>query len=106
MGRRNRPPCIRNRLLPKPVHSELGVLGVSDAVPVDLEDLDARNGWILESRIDLKGGAEVAPLLVELLLAIILCSPRSHGFLRSVEIREESRSSGRRENLHKLFVWG
>ena len=44
MGRRNRPPCLRNRLLPKSVHSALGVLGVSDPVPVDLEDLDTRDG--------------------------------------------------------------
>ena len=47
---------------------------MSDAVPVELEDLDVRDGWILESRIDPEGGTEVAPLLVELLLASILCS--------------------------------
>ena len=44
VGRRNRPPCLRNRLLPKSVHSALGVLGVSDPVPINLEDLDARDG--------------------------------------------------------------
>ena len=74
MSRHNRPPCLRTRLLPTSVHSALGVLGMSDAVPVELEDLDVRDGWILESRIDPEGGTEVAPLLVELLLASILCS--------------------------------
>ena len=64
VGRQNRPPCLRNRLLPKSVHLVLGVLSVSDVVPVDLEDPDARDRWVLESMIDLKGGAEVAPLLV------------------------------------------
>ena len=44
VGRRNLPPCLRNRLLPKSFHSALGVLGMSDPVPVDLEDLDARDG--------------------------------------------------------------
>ena len=44
VGRRNRPPCLRNRLLPKPVHSVIGVLGVSDAVPVYLKGLDVRYG--------------------------------------------------------------
>ena len=60
--------------------------GVSDAVTVDLEDLDAMDGWILESRIDCEGGAEVTPLLVELLMDSILCISRSYRFLRSVEI--------------------
>ena len=46
------PPCLRNRLLPNSVYSALGLLGVTDSLPVDLEDLDARDGWILESRID------------------------------------------------------
>ena len=44
MGRPNHPPCLRNQLLPKSVHSALGVLGVSDPVSVDLQDLDARDG--------------------------------------------------------------
>ena len=48
---------------------------MSDKVPVDLEDLDARDGWILEISIDQQGGTEVAPLLVEILLSSILCSP-------------------------------
>ena len=43
VGCRNRPPYLRNRLLPKLVHSVLGVLGVTDTVPVDLQDLDARD---------------------------------------------------------------
>ena len=88
----NLPVCLRKRLLPKLVHLALGVLGVSNAVPVDLEDLHARDGWILESRIDLEGDAEVTPLLVELLLASILCSSRSYSFLCSMEITQKSRS--------------
>ena len=44
VGRRNRPPFLRNRLLPKSVHSSLIVMVVSDTVPVDLKDLDARYG--------------------------------------------------------------
>ena len=92
MVRRNWPPFLRNRLLPKLVHSAIGLLGVSDTVPVDLEDLDARDGWILENRIDRKGGAEVALLLVELLLSSIFCSSHSHSFFHIVEITQESRS--------------
>ena len=43
VGCRNRPPCLRNQLLPKLVHSALGVLGMFDPVPVYLQDLDARD---------------------------------------------------------------
>ena len=42
MGLCNCPPCLRNRLLPKSVHSALEVLGVTDTVTVDLQDLGAR----------------------------------------------------------------
>ena len=35
VGCRNRLPCLRNRLLPKSVHSALGVLSVTDMVPVE-----------------------------------------------------------------------
>ena len=56
VGCRNWPPCLRKQLLPKSAHLAFVVLGVSDAVPVDLEDLDAKDRWILESRIDLEGG--------------------------------------------------
>ena len=59
----------------------------------------------MESRIDLEGGAEVASLLVEPLLARIMCSSRSHGYLRSVEITQESRSGGGREICYKLCNW-
>ena len=75
---------------------------MSDAVPIDLEDLNARDGRILEIRIYREGGAEVAPLLVEILLASILYSSRSNGFLRIVEITRESRFGGKREIFHKL----
>ena len=36
LGRRGCPPCLRNRLLTKSVHSALGVLGMMDLVPIDL----------------------------------------------------------------------
>ena len=69
---------------------------------VDLEELDARNVWILESRIDQQGGAEVGPLLGQPLLSHILVSVGLHGFLRSVEIKQESSSGGRRQICNKL----
>ena len=71
VGRCNRPPCLRNRFFPKSVHPALGVLDVPDSVAVDLEELDARDGWILESRIDRQGGTEVGPLPVQPLLSRI-----------------------------------
>ena len=43
----NFPPCLRNSLFPKSVQSELGVLSVTDPVPIDMEEFDARDGWIL-----------------------------------------------------------
>ena len=64
MGRCNRPPCLRNQLFPKLVHLAIRLMGVTDPVPVDLEDFDARDGWILEIRINRQGGTEVSPLLV------------------------------------------
>ena len=79
---------------------------MSDAVTIDLEDLDARKGWILVIRIDCEGGAEVSPLPVKLLLAIILCSYRLHRFLGSADITQERRSGGRREIFHKLCGCG
>ena len=106
VGRCNCPPCPRNRFFPKSVHPALGVLGVPNSVAVDLEELDARDGWILESRIDRQDGTEVAPLPVEPLLSHILSSAGSHGFLRSVEITQESSSSGGREICHEPCDWG
>ena len=67
-----------------------------DSVAVDLEELDARDGWILESRIDRQGGTKVGPLPVQPLMLRIFSSPLSHGFLHSVEIRQESRFGGKR----------
>ena len=52
VGRCNFPPCLRNRFFYKSVHLVLGVLGVPDVVAVDLEELNARYGWILENMID------------------------------------------------------
>ena len=64
VGRCNSPPCLRNRFFPKSVYPAIGVLSVPNAVAVDLEEFDARDGWILESRIDRQGGTEVGPLPV------------------------------------------
>ena len=36
VGRRNYPPCLRNRLFLKPVYLALGVLGMSDPVSIYL----------------------------------------------------------------------
>ena len=93
----NRPPCLRNRFFPKSVHLALGLLGMSNLVAVDLEELDARDGWILESRINRQGSTEVGPRL----LSCILSSAGSHGFLRGVDMMQESISSGGREICHK-----
>ena len=102
----NFPPCLRNRFFPRLVHPALEVLGVPNSVAVDLEELDVRGGWILESRIDQQGGTEVGPLSVQPLLSCILRGAGSHSFLRSVEITQESSSSGKREIFHKLCDWG
>ena len=84
MGCCNLPPCLINRVFPKSVDPALGVLGVPDAVAVDLEEFDAKNGWILDGIIDQQGGTEVVPLLVQPLLYCILSISSSRGFLCSV----------------------
>ena len=43
-----------------------------EAVAIDLEELDLRDGWILESKIDRQCGTEVGPLPVYPLLSHIL----------------------------------
>ena len=73
---------------------------------VNLEELDARDGCILESRIDRQGGTEVVPLPVQPLMLRILISAGLPSFLRIVEITQESSSGGRREICHKLYNWG
>ena len=60
----------------------------------------------MEIRIDLEGGTEFAPLLVELLMEIFLCISRLYGFLGSVEIMQESRPGGGRESCHDICNWG
>ena len=97
VGRCNRPPCLRNRLFTKVVHPMLGLLVVPNLVAVELEELDTRDGWILESRIDRQGGTEVGPLPVQPLLSRILSSAGSHGFLCRIEITQESSSGGGRD---------
>ena len=106
VGRCNRPPFLRNRLFPKLVHPSLEVLGVPNLVAVDLEDLNARDGCILESRLDQQGGTEVGPLLIQPLRSRILSSSGLHVFLCSVKIVQESSSGGRREICHKPCDWG
>ena len=77
-----------------------------DSVALDLEELDVRDGWILESRIDQQGGIEVGPLPVQPLLSCILSSSSSHGFRNSVDIMQESSSRGGRRICHKPCKWG
>ena len=76
-----------------------------NAVAVDLEEIDARDGWILESRIDRQGGT-ISPLPVQPLLSRILSSAGSHGFLHSVEITQEISSGGGRVICYKPCNWG
>ena len=64
-------------------------------MPVDLEEFDERDGWILENKIYQQGGKEVSPLLVQTLMSFILSIALSHGFLRSVDITQEISSGGR-----------
>ena len=102
VGRRNLPPCLRNRLFPKSVHVLLEVVGMLDSVSTYLQDFKLREGCILESRADQQGGAEVGPLPVQSLLARILCISWTHGFLRSIEIMHESSCGVRRHSCHEM----
>ena len=106
VGRCNFAPCLINQFFHKLVQPALGVLGVPNTVAVDLEELDARDVWILESRIERQGGTEVGPMPVQPLLSRILSSSGSHGFLHSVDIMQESSSGGGREIYHKPCDWG
>ena len=45
-----------------------------DPLAVYLEEFDARDGWILEIRIDQQDRTEVGPLPVHTLLSLILSS--------------------------------
>ena len=83
------------------MHPALVVLGVPEPIEVDMEEFDARDGWILEIRIDQQGGTEVIPLLVHPLLSHILSSAHSHGFLRSVDIIQESSSGSGEKDLYE-----
>ena len=103
VGCHNWPLCLRNLLFPKSVHSALGVLGMSEPVSIYLQDFNSREGQILESRADQQGGAEIVPLPVESLLARILCSSCSHGFLHSVEITHEISCGGRGQSCHEML---
>ena len=70
-------------------------MGVSDKMPVELEESNARDGWILESRVYQQGRTEISPLLVQPLTYHIMISARSHGFLNILEITQKSSSGGK-----------
>ena len=88
-------PCPRNQFFPKSVHPVFGVLCVTDLMAAELEEFNVRDGWIFLSRIDQHAGTEVDPLPIQPLLSRILSSVVLHGFLRSMEITQESSSGGR-----------
>ena len=44
VGRRNFPPCLRNRLFHKSFHLDLEVMGMSDPVSIYLQNLNSREG--------------------------------------------------------------
>ena len=97
----NHPSCLRNRFFPKLVHPALEIIGVPNAVAVDLEKLDARDRWILGIMIDLQSGTELGPLPVQPLLSHILSISVFHGFLRIVYIMQETSSGNRSKICHK-----
>ena len=72
---------------------------------VDLKEFDAREGWILEIRIDQQGVTEVSPLLVQPLMLRILSSACSQGFLRIMDITQESSSSRKGALPQTEWLW-
>ena len=105
VGSCNCPPCLKNQLFPKSVHQAFGVLGVPNTMSVDWEEINERGGWILNSRIDRKGGREVGSLPVQPLLHRILSSADSHSFLDSVEITQKSSYGDGRDIFHETCNW-
>ena len=75
-------------------------------VAIDLEEINVRDGWILEIRIDRQGGTEVSPLPLQPLMSRILISSSLHGVLRRVEITQESSSGGGGEICYRPCDWG
>ena len=57
-----------------------------NSVAVDLDELDARDKWILESIVDQQVGIEVGVLLVKPLLSRILSSAGSCSFLYIIAV--------------------
>ena len=57
-----------------------------DYAYIHLDDIELREGRILEIMVDQQGGEEVGPLPVQPLMLHILSSYFSHGFLNSVDI--------------------
>ena len=76
-----------------------------NSVAVDLEELDVRDRWILESRIDQQGGTEFSPLPVQPLMLRILNNSGLRGFLHSVEITQEISSGSGRKICYKPCDW-
>ena len=99
------PHAREKKIFLKSFHPVLGVPGMTDLVDVDLEESDARDGWILESRIEKQGGKEVSPLPIQPLLSRILSSALLYGFLRSMEITQEISSGSEGEIYHEPCVW-
>ena len=100
----NSPLCLRNQFFPKAVHPALEILVVPNLVAIYLEELDARDGCILESRIYQQGGAEFVPLMVNPLLSRILSSGL-HGFLCIIVITQESSPGGMRDIYQNPCDW-
>ena len=73
----------------------LGVVCMSESVPVHLKSLDLKEVLIFDIRVDHQGGAEVVTLYVQPLLMQILHIPLLHGFLLSVDITQEIICGGR-----------
>ena len=57
--RRNLLIFLGKQLFPKLVQALIGIVSMSESVSEHLEDIDSREGLILQSRVDRKGGVEV-----------------------------------------------
>ena len=59
----------------------LDVVDVEDYVSIYLDYIYLKEEWILDSRMDQQGGAEVIPLPAHPKILRILCSLYTHDFL-------------------------
>ena len=67
--------CLRKRLFLKLVQALLYAVGMLEYVSINMEDLESREGWILEMSIELQDGSEASPLPLNPLMLRILWSP-------------------------------